>query len=200
MSPSTRFPSIDPDGYLDIARQCPSPNCDERPVDAELSLLVLHNISLPPGEFGGAEIEQLFCNELDWDADDYFGEIRGLEVSSHLLVRRDGELVQFVPFERRAWHAGQSMFRGQSRCNDFSVGIELEGTDDILYEDAQYASLTAIVAALLWHYPTLDVRAIAGHCDIAPGRKSDPGPAFDWLRLYDSIMKFSAPDAAPSDT
>ena len=195
MSPSPTIPSVDSDGYLDTARQCPSPNCDARPPDTELSLLVVHGISLPPGEFGGPEIEQLFCNELDWDAHEYFGEIRGLEVSSHVLVRRDGELVQFVPFGKRAWHAGDSVFRGRTRCNDYSIGIELEGTDDLPYTDAQYAALSALLVALIDRYPALNPRVIAGHCDIAPGRKSDPGPAFDWMRLYDSIMDISAPDA-----
>ncbi len=163
-------------------------------------MLVVHGISLPPGEFGGAEIEQLFCNELDWDAHEFFAGIRGLEVSSHVLVRRDGELVQFVPFGKRAWHAGDSAFRGQKRCNDFSIGIELEGTDDVPYTDAQYATLSALVVALIERYPALSTRVIAGHCDIAPGRKSDPGPAFDWMRLYDSVMDIGAPDAAKTET
>ena len=196
MSSSPSIPSVTADGYLDTARQCPSPNCDARPTDTELSLLVVHGISLPPGDFGGPEIEQLFCNELDWGAHEYFKEIRGLEVSSHVLVRRDGELVQFVPFAQRAWHAGDSVFRGRTRCNDYSIGIELEGTDDVPYTDAQYAALAALVVALIDRYPALNARVIAGHCDISPGRKSDPGPAFDWMRLYDSIMDISAPDAA----
>ena len=198
MSSSPTIPCVDSDGYLDTARQCPSPNCDARPPGTELSLLVVHGISLPPGEFGGPEIEQLFCNEIDWDAHEYFSEIRGLEVSSHMLVRRDGELVQFVPFGKRAWHAGDSVFRGRERCNDYSIGIELEGTDDVPYTDAQYAALSALVVALIDCYPVLSPRVIAGHCDIAPGRKSDPGPAFDWMRLYDSIMDNGAPDATKS--
>ncbi len=200
MRPSPPIPSIDADGNLDSARQCPSPNCDERPAGTDLSLLVVHGISLPPGEFGGPEIEQLFCNELDWDAHEYFDGIRGLEVSSHVLVRRDGEVVQFVPFRRRAWHAGASAFRGRTRCNDFSIGIELEGLDDVPYTDAQYAALSVLIVALIDRYPALSTRVIAGHCDIAPGRKSDPGPAFDWLRLYDSVMDNSATDAAKTQT
>ena len=133
------------------------------------------------------EIEALFSNTLDWDAHPYFDEIRGLEVSSHLLVRRDGSLLQFVPFHERAWHAGASCFRGRSRCNDFSIGVELEGSDEIPYDDRQYDVLPAVIAALCAAYPALDHRTIAGHSDIAPGRKTDPGPAFDWFRLYDGL-------------
>jgi AmpD protein len=150
-------------------------------------MIVVHGISLPPGEFGGAQIEALFTNQLDWDAHPYFGEIRGLEVSAHLLIRRDGSLVQFVPFSQRAWHAGESCFRGQHRCNDFSIGIELEGEDETPYDDRQYAALQATILALCDAYPDISPREIAGHCDISPGRKSDPGPAFDWLRLYDGL-------------
>ena len=174
-------------GLIEPARQCSSPNQDARPDDCEPSLIVIHGISLPPGEFGGPEIEQLFCNCLDWSAHPYFEEIRGLEVSSHLLLRRDAELLQFVPFHQRAWHAGDSSFRGQSRCNDFAIGIELEGTDDSPYSDAQYDSLAGIIAALIAAYPALSPRRVAGHSDISPGRKTDPGPAFDWLRLYDGL-------------
>ncbi len=150
-------------------------------------MLVVHGISLPPGAFGGGEIEALFTNSLDWDADPYFGEIRGLQVSAHLLVRRDGEVVQFVPFNERAWHAGESRFHGRARCNDFSIGIELEGEDETPYTDAQYECLVAIVAAIEQAYPDISNRNIVGHSDIAPGRKTDPGPAFDWLRLYDGL-------------
>ena len=184
---SDRF-SIDTDtGLITPARQCPSPNCDERPPGAQPELLVVHGISLPPGEFGGPEIEQLFTNELDWDAHPYFQEIRGMEVSAHLLVRRDGEVVQFVPFTQRAWHAGESAFRGRTRCNDYSIGIELEGEDETPYSDAQYDVLAAIVRAIAEAYPQITGREIAAHADIAPGRKTDPGPAFDWLRLYDCM-------------
>ncbi len=148
----------------------------------------MHGISLPPGEFGGDEIEALFTNTLDWDAHPYFSEIRGLEVSSHLLIRRDGSLIQFVPFTERAWHAGESCFRGQHRCNDFSIGIELEGEDETPYEDRQYEVLQDVIRALCAAYPGLTPRRVAGHSDIAPGRKTDPGPAFDWLRLYDGLV------------
>ena len=174
-------------GLITPARQCRSPNRDARPEGAALDTVVLHGISLPPGEFGGAQIEALFSNKLDWDAHPYFGEIRGLEVSAHLLIRRDGELVQFVPFTERAWHAGDSRFRGRARCNDFSIGIELEGEDETPYDDCQYAVLPDVLKAISTAYPDITPRGIAGHCDIAPGRKSDPGPAFDWLRLYDAL-------------
>ncbi|MEL6950818.1 MAG: 1,6-anhydro-N-acetylmuramyl-L-alanine amidase AmpD [Pseudomonadota bacterium] len=176
--------TIDPgSGLVAPARQCPSPNQDARPVGSQLELIVVHGISLPPGEFGGTHIEALFSNQLDAAAHPYFEEIAGLEVSAHVLVRRDGSLVQFVPFGQRAWHAGQSVFRGRERCNDFSVGIELEGTDTLAYSDAQYAVLAALIAALRAAYPTLTAAPIVGHSDIAPGRKTDPGPAFDWARL-----------------
>ena len=174
-------------GLIEPARQCASPNQDERPGSAEPELLIVHGISLPLREFGGAGIEQLFTNSLDWDAHPYFGEIRGLEVSSHLLIRRDGELVQFVPFTHRAWHAGESSFRGRTRCNDFSIGIELEGDDDTPYDDRQYDVLIAAIRSLLDAYPRLSVRRLAAHSDVSPGRKTDPGPAFDWLRLYDGL-------------
>ncbi|MDJ0813144.1 MAG: 1,6-anhydro-N-acetylmuramyl-L-alanine amidase AmpD [Woeseiaceae bacterium] len=184
---SERF-SIDTDsGLIEPARQCPSPNCDERPANAVPELLVVHGISLPPGEFGGPEIEHLFTNRLDWDAHPYFQQIRGLEVSAHLLIRRDGEVIQFVPFTQRAWHAGESTFRGRTCCNDFSIGVELEGEDETPYSDAQYTSLAAVVAAIAEAYPGITGREIAAHADIAPGRKTDPGPAFDWLRLYDCL-------------
>ena len=179
---------IDPaTGLLEPARQCPSPNCDERPAGASPELLVIHGISLPPGEYGGPEIEQLFTNRLDWNAHPYFAEIRGLEVSSHLLIRRDGEVVQFVPFTKRAWHAGDSIFRGRTCCNNFSIGIELEGEDETPYTDEQYAKLGGIVREIAAAYPGITGREIAAHSDIAPGRKTDPGPAFDWLRLYDGF-------------
>ena len=150
-------------------------------------MIVVHGISLPPGEFGGPEIEALFTNTLDWDAHPYFEEIRGTEVSAHVLIRRDGSVIQFVPFAERAWHAGDSCFRGQHRCNDFSIGIELEGEDETPYDDRQYPVLQAVIRALCEAYPQISAREIAGHCDISPGRKSDPGPAFDWLRLYDGL-------------
>jgi len=175
-------------GLLLPARQCVSPNQDERPADCALTLVVLHGISLPPGQFGGNQIEDFFCNTLDCGAHPYFEEIRDVRVSAHLLVRRDGAVVQFVPFGRRAWHAGQSRFRGVAACNDYSIGIELEGDDLTPYTDAQYRSLAALLHALLEAYPSLSLRRVAGHCDIAPGRKTDPGPVFDWLRLYDEVQ------------
>ena len=182
--------TIDPDsGLVESARQCSSPNQDQRPAGTKFDLVVLHGISLPPGKFGGPEIEQLFTNKLDWDGHPYFNEIRGTEVSTHILIRRDGEAVQFVPFGKRAWHAGESCFRGQLACNDFSVGIELEGQDDLAYDDRQYQTLTAVLVALITAYPELSARRIAAHSDISPGRKTDPGPAFDWLRLYDGLSR-----------
>jgi AmpD protein len=174
-------------GLIAPARQVQSPNFDDRPPGTEPTLLVIHGISLPPGVFGGPEIEALFTNTLDWDAHPYFGLIRGLEVSTHLLIRRDGELVQFVPFNRRAWHCGPSSFRGRSRCNDFSIGIELEGEDETPYDDRQYPVLTQVVAALRGAYPSISNRELVAHSDIAPGRKTDPGPTFDWLRLYEGL-------------
>ncbi len=176
---------IDPaSGLLDAARQLPSPNCDERPAGTPLDLIVIHGISLPPGEFGGPWIDRLFTNTLDPAAHPYFAAIHQLRVSAHLLIRRSGEVVQYVPFQRRAWHAGVSSYRGRERCNDFSVGIELEGTDDSPYEAAQYAALQQVIAALHAAYPSLAAGGLAGHSDIAPGRKSDPGPYFDWPHLY----------------
>jgi len=157
-----------------------SPNCDARPPGTEVTLAVLHCISLPPGEYGGDAIERLFTNRLDPGAHPYFKEIHGMRVSAHFLIRRDGELVQFVPVERRAWHAGASGWRGRSRCNDFSVGIELEGTEDSPFEDAQYATLIELLEKLA-------LPEIAGHSDVAPGRKTDPGPHFDWPRLLSAL-------------
>ena len=169
------------------ARQVPSPNQDARPAHVQPSLVLLHGISLPPGCYGGDDVERLFTNRLDWAAHPYYATIRDLTVSAHLLIRRDGELLQFVPFSARAWHAGESAFRGASRCNDYSIGIELEGSDDTPYDDRQYAVLTAVLRALFGAYPGLGARDIAAHSDVAPGRKTDPGPAFDWLRLYDGL-------------
>jgi AmpD protein len=157
-----------------------SPNQDERPSGVEITLVVLHSISLPPGQYGGDAIERLFTNRLDPGAHPYFGEIQGMRVSAHFLIRRDGELVQFVPVARRAWHAGASYWRGRSRCNDFSVGIELEGSDAAPFEEPQYRALAPLLVDLRSRWP---LRDIAGHSDIAPGRKTDPGPQFDWGRL-----------------
>ena len=164
------------------ARRLPSPNQDARPEGEEISLLVIHGISLPPGEFGGPWIDALFANRLDPAAHPYFREIAHLHVSAHLLIDREGRLTQYVPFDRRAWHAGRSRFGDREACNDFSIGIELEGTDTIPYTDAQYARLAEVTRWLMRRYPALGRERIVGHCHIAPDRKTDPGPAFDWGR------------------
>ena len=174
-------------GWLQQARQVPSPNCGPRPVSCDAQLLVIHNISLPPGCYGGDCVERFFTNRLNWDEHPYFEEIRGVEVSAHLLVRRTGELLQFVNFDQRAWHAGQSCYQGRDNCNDFSIGIELEGADDDPYTDAQYAALTALTEVLISHYPALSPTRIVGHSDIAPGRKQDPGPHFEWAAYLKSV-------------
>ena len=171
---------IDDSGRLDAARHVASPNCDDRPAGAAVELLVIHNISLPPGEFGGAGIVDLFTNRLDPRAHPYYAAIAGLRVSAHFLIRRDGEVIQFVPCSRRAWHAGVSSWCSRERCNDYSVGIELEGCDDRPFEAVQYERLVALTRALRARYP---VAGIVGHSDIAPGRKTDPGPCFDWTRF-----------------
>lgn len=160
----------------------PSPNADERPAGAEVELLVIHNISLPPGEFGGPWIDDLFLNRLDPAAHPYFAEIADLRVSAHLLVRRDGQLAQFVALDRRAWHAGQSAYCGRERCNDYSVGIELEGSDDMAFSTAQYRALATVTCSVMARFPAITHDRIVGHSDIAPGRKTDPGPHFDWAR------------------
>lgn len=165
-----------------------SPHADARPDPADISLLVIHGISLPPGKFGERFIDDLFLGRLDAGAHPYFREIAGVEVSAHLLIRRDGRRTQFVPFDRRAWHAGRSQFSGRERCNDFSIGIELEGTDERRYTVKQYRQLSAVTRALMRAYPRISPERIVGHCDIAPGRKTDPGPAFDWARFH-SLLK-----------
>jgi N-acetyl-anhydromuramoyl-L-alanine amidase len=175
---------LDNDGWLTPCRRVESPNQDARPAGEAVTLLVVHSISLPPGEYGGAAIEALFTNRLDPKAHAYFAEIAALRVSSHFLVRRGGELVQFVSTAQRAWHAGASTWRGRSRCNDFSIGVELEGTDDGPFEHTQYATLVALIGALRARLP---LRELAAHSDIAPGRKSDPGPRFDWPRLLAAL-------------
>jgi AmpD protein len=175
--------SYDPvTGLIKEARFVASPNCDSRPHGTSIDTLVIHSISLPPGKFGGRGIEQLFSNSLNPDEHPYYREIQGLKVSSHLLIRRNGELVQFVPLSRRAWHAGQSFCDGRTCVNDFSIGIELEGADDIPFDDAQYESLAALTRAVRQIYPAIAPERIYGHSDIAPGRKTDPGPLFDWKR------------------
>ena len=168
--------------WLSGAVRVLSPNSDERPADQAVDLLVIHSISLPPGEYGGPYIDQLFTNTLDPNRHSYFPQLMGLRVSSHLLIRRDGRCVQYVPFTRRAWHAGVSSFEGRSACNDFSIGVELEGTDQDPYTDAQYATLVASTRCLMDAFPHITPQRIVGHSDIAPGRKTDPGPAFDWDR------------------
>ena len=175
---STRL-YVDRAGIVRAARQIPSPNCDERPQDIAITLLVVHNISLPPGRFGGNAIIELFTNRLDPAAHPYYATIAKRRVSPHFLIRRDGGLIQFVACARRAWHAGVSRWRGRAACNDFSIGVELEGTDDLAYENAQYATLARLTRALRRRYP---IAEMVGHRDIAPGRKTDPGPAFDWAR------------------
>ena len=174
--------TIDENGWLRGCRHLPSPNCDDRPANADIDLIVVHSISLPPGEYGGEAIEQLFTNRLNPAAHPYFATLAGLKVSAHALIRRDGEIIQFVPFQRRAWHAGVSSYCGRERCNDFSIGIELEGTDDSAFEDIQYHQLARLIGCLQGRYPAIGAR-ITGHSDIAPGRKTDPGSGFDWARL-----------------
>ncbi|MDT4838484.1 1,6-anhydro-N-acetylmuramyl-L-alanine amidase AmpD [compost metagenome] len=171
-------------GWYRFAKALPSPNFGPRPVGAQTDLIVLHSISLPPGEYGGDAVQQLFSNQLDWDAHPYFQSIRGLEVSSHFYVRRNGELWQFVSCEDRAWHAGVSSWRGRSNCNDDSIGIELEGLEGERFEEAQYETLASLCAALAQHYR---IAHIAGHEHIAPGRKQDPGAGFDWRVLREQL-------------
>jgi AmpD protein len=176
-----------PEDQLAGLLQRPSPNWDERPAGSAISLLVIHNISLPPGEFGGPWIDLLFRNQLPVEAHAYFARLAGLRVSAHLLIRRDGQVIQYVPFSKRAWHAGQSQFQGRPNCNDFSIGIELEGTDHDPYTDAQYQALAQLTRQLQQRYPAISHERITGHSDIAPGRKTDPGPAFDWPRYLRAI-------------
>jgi AmpD protein len=171
------------DHLLLDARQVPSPNFNQRPVGCVPELLVIHCISLPRGEYGGTAIEELFTNRLEASSRSDFASLQGLRVSAHVLIRRDGELVQFVPFNLRAWHAGHSEYQGRTDCNDFSIGIELEGTDDSSFEPVQYEALVALVHCLCRAYPSLSLERIVGHADIAPGRKTDPGSQFDWWRL-----------------
>lgn len=180
-------------GLMRGARYVASPHCDERPSGTAVDLLVIHGVSLPPGEFGGPWIERLFLGTLPMDAHPYFASIATLKVSSHLLIRRDGELLQFVPFHKRAWHAGASSFQGREACNDFSIGVELEGADDIAYEPAQYTRLAAATHALIRAYPGIASSHIVGHSDVAPGRKTDPGPAFDWARYRDILASRTVP-------
>ena len=165
-----------------------SPNQDARPDSSEIELLVIHNISLPPGEFGSHSIKQFFCNELDSESHPFYREIADLKVSAHLLIDREGRLTQFVPFSNRAWHAGESLFCKRSNCNDYSIGIELEGTDFESFTDSQYASLAKVTKLLLSTYPKMSIDKIVGHSDIAPDRKTDPGPCFDWARYKQLLL------------
>ena len=181
---------IDPTtGLLDQGRYVESPNHNVRPDESDITLLVVHCISLPRGEYGGDEVEALFTNRLDPDAHPTFRDLEGLKVSSHIFIRRDGEVVQFVPFHKRAWHAGVSSFEGREGCNDFSIGIELEGTDDSAYESVQYGTLATLSAELMRVYPGITRQRIAGHCDIAPTRKTDPGTGFDWDRFHELLTQ-----------
>ena len=171
-------------GWYGPAKHLPSPNFGERPAGSSLELILLHSISLPPGIFGGNAVERLFTNRLDWDEHPYFSTIRGLEVSAHFFIDRDGGLTQFVSCEDRAWHAGRSSYLGRDNCNDYSIGIELEGLEGALFEDAQYCTLTPLCIALRKQYGT---PLVAGHEHVAPGRKADPGPGFDWFRLQETL-------------
>ena len=178
--------AIDAEGILSGARQVPSPNVDDRPADLPIELIVIHNISLPPGEFRGNSVEMFFSNRLDPHLHPYFAQIHNVRVSAHFFVRRNGEILQFVPCLKRAWHAGVSSWRGRERCNDFSIGIELEGSDAVPFSEAQYVVLMRLIKILLARYP---IGAIVGHSDIAPGRKTDPGPYFNWSRLRRQLPK-----------
>ena len=171
-------------GWLQGVRRVPSPNCDARPAGADIDLLIVHGISLPPGEYGGEWIDAFFTNCLDPEAHPYFGSICTLRVSAHLLIRRDGMLTQYVPFDKRAWHAGDSEFDGRAACNDFSIGVELEGCDDQAYDKRQYRALADLARVLMKAYPGITAERIVGHCHVAPQRKTDPGQAFEWPRLY----------------
>ncbi len=170
---------VDANGWLSGVRRIASPNCDPRPPGTAVELLVIHNISLPPGEFGGKAVMQLFTNTLNTDTHPYYKQLEGLKVSAHFLILRDGAIIQFVPCRKRAWHAGVSSWQGRHACNDFSIGVELEGSDYVPFNDPQYTSLARLTRLLRRSFP---IRAIVGHADIAPGRKTDPGPCFDWSR------------------
>ena len=170
------------DGWLESVIHVPSPNTDSRPKNCDTSLLVIHNISLPPGIFGGSFVEDFFTNNLDLTVNPYFQNLQDLKVSSHLYIKRSGEITQFVSLKERAWHAGLSVFNGRSNCNDFSIGIELEGTDEEGYTDYQYKSLVSVTSTIMTRYPAITSDRIVGHSDISPGRKTDPGNSFDWIR------------------
>ncbi len=180
--------TITQDGWLTTVNRRLSPNCDSRPLDTKIDLLVIHHISLPPGEFGGDWIDALFLNQLDASVHPFFMTIATLRVSAHVLIQRDGQLTQYVPFSQRAWHAGISSFQGRERCNDYSIGIELEGTDSVAFTASQYQALAHCTRLLQQVYPAITLARIVGHSDIAPGRKTDPGPYFDWQH-YRSLLK-----------
>ena len=180
------------DGQLIGARQVPSPNYNQRPEHTEIQLVVVHNISLPPSQFGGGYIEQFFQNQLDWSEHPYFQSIEGMQVSAHLLILRSGEVLQFVNFNDRAWHAGRSIYLGKKECNDYSIGIELEGSDDLPFDETQYTVLAQVTAALQAAYPKI-LQHLAGHSDIAPGRKTDPGPFFDWVKFRTLLQQHKTP-------
>lgn len=175
--------TIDVAGWLEAVEVVRSPNFDARPPDSKIRLIVVHGISLPPGEFGRGYIQQFFCNQLDEKSHDYFSGIADMRVSAHCLIERNGNIIQFVSFLDRAWHAGVSDWRGEEACNNFSIGIELEGTDELAYDDAQYEALNKLIKGLRNRFPEIAIDAVCGHSDIAPGRKTDPGSAFDWQRL-----------------
>ncbi len=175
-------------GWFSQASQHPTTQCDERPDPEDISLMVLHCISLPPGEFGGEWISRLFDGSLPGAAHPYFEGIQSLRVSAHILIRRDGSMIQYVPFQKRAWHAGVSRYQDRTHCNDFSIGIELEGTDTLPYEGLQYTALSGLIQALIQHYPRLTTDTITSHSSIAPGRKTDPGPGFDWDMLRELLQ------------
>ncbi|WP_105104601.1 1,6-anhydro-N-acetylmuramyl-L-alanine amidase AmpD [Microbulbifer pacificus] len=178
-------------GWLSGARRVPSPHCNSRPGDTDVDLLVIHSISLPPGQYGGAYIDEFFLGHLDIDAHPYFSEIANLQVSAHFLIDRNGRVTQYVPLSARAWHAGQSAFCGRENCNDFSIGIELEGLDTDIFTLAQYESLAEVTLAIMQAYPMIDKSRITGHSDIAPGRKLDPGPGFDWVLYFEKLDQLS---------
>lgn len=180
------------DGQLIGARQVPSLNYNQRPEQTEIQLVVVHNISLPPSQFGGGYIEQFFQNQLDWSKHPYFQTIKGMQVSAHLLILRSGEVLQFVNFNDRAWHAGRSTYLAKKECNDYSIGIELEGSDDLPFDETQYTVLAQVTAALQAAYPKI-LQHLAGHSDIAPGRKTDPGPFFDWVKFRTLLQQHKTP-------
>ncbi|MBM4203422.1 MAG: 1,6-anhydro-N-acetylmuramyl-L-alanine amidase AmpD [Gammaproteobacteria bacterium] len=178
---------ISDDHWLERCRRVPTPHCDHRPDAEAIDLIVIHGISLPPGQFGSGAVEALFAGMLDCDSDPAFRSLEGVRVSAHLFINRQGSVVQFVPFHRRAWHAGVSMWRGRKNCNAWSIGIELEGTDDLPYTKRQYKTLVAVLKALMVRYPRLSRDTIVGHAEVAPGRKTDPGPWFDWVGLLTQL-------------